>query len=238
MEKRWLTLDMIASTLRLPASYIKELTKQRYLVTIGSLDKRRWLDPTPEYAEKLRLAAILHDGHMHVPPDINEIALLSLREVAELCGWSVNYARNYMKRYPEIPRFRVNSQLHLYSITTVREILWRRQGRKLSKQRSPFLIAELVAWVKARHEAELQDLPTDAEYAEDDAMMRKLELIVRRSEKDQIASKHDFASKVELARKVVQILENAKPVPTCLSPEGDGPAEHCTPVQEESAPPQ
>lgn len=235
MEQRWLTLDALATKLRLPATYIKELTKQHYLVSIGVADKKRWLDPTPEYAEKLRLAAIIHGDQMHVPPDISEIALLTLREVAELCGWKLGYARLYMKKNKEIPRFKVNSQLHLYSIVTVREILWRRQGRRHSKQRSPFLITELVEWVRKQHEEETADTITDAQYAADDKVMRKLEAIVRRSEKDQISGKHDFASKVELARKIVQILESATPLG--IPSECDGPSEPRSPAPEALKPP-
>ena len=211
IEQRWLTIDAVSSTLRLPLPYIRTLTKQGFLVSMGTGDNRRYLDPTPEYAEKLRLAAILHSNAMFVPPDINELFLLTLREVCVLLGWKLNYGRLYMKRNPEIPRFRVNSQLHLYTVKTVRELLWKRQGRRLSKQRSPFLIFELVAYVQRQHEEDTQDMPTDAQHAADESFMRKLESIVRRSEKDQVLAKADFARKVELARKVVQILDSARP---------------------------
>jgi hypothetical protein len=212
VEQRWLTLDMLSSILRLPKPYIKELTRQGFLVTIGKHELKRWLDPTPEYQEKLRLAAVIQGRVQFVPPDISEIALLSLREVAELCGWTLSYARIYVKRNP-VPRFKVNPRLDLYSIRTVREILWRRQGRKLSKQRSPFLIQELIEFVQREHARESADIPTDAEYAADEKIQRKLEAIVRRSEKDQEVAKEDFASKVELARKIAQILDSAKPQP-------------------------
>lgn len=210
MEQTWLTLDQISYKLRLSKSYIKTLTGQKFLVTIGTADKKRWLDPTPEYAEKLRLGAILHNDAQHVPPDIAEIALLTLREVAVLCGWTLRYAQLYMQRH-NTPRFRVNSQLSLYSIMTVREILWRRQGHKAAHQRSPFLIEEIVRFVQNEHAEATRDIPTDAEYAADDKLMWKLEAIVRRSEADQAAAKTDFARKAELARKVVQLLDSTRP---------------------------
>jgi hypothetical protein len=210
MEQSWLTLDQISFKLRLGKSYIKELTRQKFLVTIGNADKKRWLDPTPDYAQQLRLAAILHSRALFVPPDISEIALLTLREVAILCNWTLRYAQVYMHRNPQVPRFKVNSQLSLYSIRTVREILWRRQGHKAAHQRSPFLIMELVRFVQKEHEAATRDVPTDAEYAADDKIMRKLEAIVTRSEADQAAAKNDFARKAELARRIVQILDSAK----------------------------
>jgi hypothetical protein len=210
MEHRWLTLDMMASLLRVSPSYVKTLTKEGFLVTIGKADRTRWLDPGPAYAEKLRLAAVMHGDRMHVPPDICEIALLSLREVSVLCGWTLAYARWYMKTHKDIPRFNINPRLSLYSIKTVREILWRRQGRLHCKQRSPFLIQELIDWVKAEHEKELQDIPTDAEYAADDKMMRKLMKIVEKDARDQASAKNDLATKIELAKRIVQILESAK----------------------------
>jgi hypothetical protein len=209
-EQQWVTIDMLSHILRLPKPYIREMTKQGFLVTIGKNQNQRWLDPTPEYAEKLRLAAILHSRALFVPPDISEIALLTLREVAVLCGWTLEYARTYMDRYPNTPRFKVNSQLHLYSIKTVREILWRRQGRLHSKQKSPFLVQDIIDFVQREHARETADQPTDAEYAKDDKIMRKLEAIVRRSEKDQEKARQDFAGKVELARRIVAILESVK----------------------------
>lgn len=209
-EQNWLTIDQISYKLHLAKPYIKELTRQKFLVTIGTADKKRWLDPTPEYAEKLRLAAILHNDALFVPTDISEIALLSLREVAVLCGWTLRYAQLYMQRHPDTPRFKVNSQLSLYNIRTVREILWRRQGHKTAHQRSPFLIEELVRFVQNEHAKDSADIPTDAAFAADDTIMRKLESIVRRNEADQETAKNDFARKAELARKIVQILEPAK----------------------------
>jgi hypothetical protein len=210
MEQRWLTLDMLSSVLRLPPTYIKELTRQKFLVTIGARDQQRWLDPTPEYAEKLRLAAVLHHRALFVPPDVSEIALLTLREVAEICGWSLRYAQIFMHKNRQVPRFKVNPQLCLYAIKDVREILWRRQGRKYHKQLSPFLVTELIAFFQKEHDRETKIIPTDAEYVADETIMRKLEAIVRRSEKDQKVAKHDFARKAELARKIVEILRTAE----------------------------
>jgi hypothetical protein len=125
-----------------------------------------------------------------------------------LCGWSLRYAQIYTQNHPEIKRFKVNSQLSLYSIMTVREILWRRQGHKMAHQLSPYLITELIDFVKKEHERDTELIPTDTEYAKDETIMRKLESIVRRSEADQRAAKGDFARKAVLARKIVQILES------------------------------
>lgn len=219
VDQTWLTIDALSYTLRLPTKYIRWLTEKKFLVAIGHGPQKRWLDPTPEYKEQLRMAAVLHHRTLFIPADISELSLVTLRELAELCSWTLSYARIYMKQHPKIPRFRVNSQLHLYSITTVREILWRRQGRRYSKQRSPFLITELVDFVRREHERESADIPTDAEHAADEKIQRKLEAIVRRSDKDQEVAKNDFADKVALARKVVQLLESAKPLPEVESQE-------------------
>ena len=205
----WVTLDYLAGILRLPKAYLRQLTRKGFLVSIGRADKARWLNPTEEYREKLRLAAILHSEQMFVPPDISEIALLTLREVAVLCGWTLNAAQCYMKQN-HVPHHKINRRLNLYDIRTVRELLWRRQERTTAHQRSPYLIQELIDFVQKEHEAATRDIPTDAEYAEDDKLIRKLESIVTRSEADQASAKHDFARKAELARRVVQLLEKAR----------------------------
>jgi hypothetical protein len=197
--------------LRLPKGYVRELTKRGFFVTIGKGDKQRWLNPTEEYRERLRLAAVLHSRALFVPQDVAELGLLSMREVAVILGWSLRYTQVFMQQHPEVQRFRPNSQLSLFSIMTVRELLWKRQGLRMAMQKSPFLVPELIELFQREHAEETELIPTDAEHEADEKIMRKLESIVRRSEADQRAAKGDFARKAELARKIVQILESAKP---------------------------
>lgn len=206
-EQRWLTLDMIATTLRVPKSYIRELTKQGFLVSIGPASKRRWLDPTPEYAEKLYLAGVLHRKTGFVATDISLLGLLSIREVAVICGWSVDYARLYMQRHKDVPRLRINASMYLWSVSTVREILWRRQ-KNLSKQKSPFLIQKMIDFFWRQKAEDERDIPSEEDHLADAAMQRKLEVLARRF--DKADAQNDFASKVALAGKIVQILDWAK----------------------------
>lgn len=238
LEQRWLTLDQLCGTLRMSKDQIKWLKRQGLLVTIGDRGNVRYLDPTPEHAEKLRMGAILLGKLVFIPPDLDELALLTLREVAEICGWTVGYARLFMHKHKDVPRVKINSQVTLYSVMAVREILWRRQDRKLSAQRSPFLISELVEFFRSYYAETKEDSPTDAQFLADQKIQRKLELIVRRAERDQVLAKGDLASKVELARKVVQILEFTTPqeqaLPSSLPSACDAPTEPHSPRPEDA----
>ena len=60
-----------------------------------------------------------------------------------------------------------------------------------------------------------EGIPSEAEHEADAALMRQLEVFARKF--DKADAKKDFASKVELARRVVQILDFAKG-PECCSP--------------------
>jgi len=229
-EQTWMTLDQIAGKLRLPKGYIRTLASQKCLVYIGNGENRRYLDPTPEYSQKLRLAAIVHGKMTYVPPDLDELFLLTAREIAVICGWSFSHTKNHFARHPELPRLKVSPILTLYPLKVVRDILWSRQGRKISKQMSPFLLLELVKFFQQHHAANCEGMPTDEQILADEGMIKKLEALLRRSERDREMGKLDLARKLDLAKRVVQILESA-PKP-CSQPE------QSTPALTESEPPQ
>jgi len=207
MEQRWLSLDGICTTLGMSKEQIK------YLVSIGALvslkgksnmgSNARYLDPTPEYAEKLKFGEALY-GRLHpVPIDIPTTALLTIREVALIMNWKLVYARHYLYE-KKIPAIKVG-RYHLYSVETVRDLLWRRQGRKLSKQRSPFLIQNLIDFFLKYQAEEAEEVPTDIQFAEDDLLQRKL---VRLSKMKDPSALRDFLEKINLTKKIVSLLRN------------------------------
>jgi hypothetical protein len=213
-EQRWLTLDELCSTLRLKRSTVLELAKKGCLAVIWGHSGRRvidsrWLDPTAEYKEQLRLGAMIHQKNFPVPPDVSELALLTIREVAILCNWTIKTARNYVHKH-QVEGIRM-SKIHVYyPASMVREILWRRDRKTMSKQRAPFLLTDLIEFFQKRLAAEGADLPTDEEFLNDDAIQRKLQRIADMDESDALKARAEFADKVTLARKIVHILEQAK----------------------------
>lgn len=210
--EQWLTLAQISDRLRLTPTAVIALGDNGHLRVIWGARKSkkfsdsRWLDPSEEYAEQLRLAAIVHRKEYPAPPYLNERAMFTIREVAALCGFSVDYAKLAFRRL-KIKPVVVGPSLRLYSVNQVREVLWRREKRGLSKQMSPFLITFLVDWFM-KHDADArQDHPTDAEFQADAVIQRKLERIVEMAEDAQHRAKLDLARKVSLAKRVAALLE-------------------------------
>ena len=204
-EQRWLSLDMLATTLRLPKAIIRGLVKKGCLVRIKTAAGDRYLDPTPEYAAQLKIASVIHQKLYTIPEGVTEKALLTTAEVGEILGMTPKNAQNWLTRHKP-QSFKIRARLRLYTVAGIRECLWRREGRYLSKQKAPFLIPELVAFFRKHYAEETALIPTDKEFRQDEILQRKLERLAQMGESAQM----DFAAKVELARKIVQILESTR----------------------------
>ena len=204
MADTWLSLTGICDRLRLSPHQIRTLAKKGCLASIGGKGnvEKRYLDPTPEYVEQLRIGAILHQRHFPVPAGLSEKALLTAAECAELLGftmkgWGTHQSRNAIKG------IKVDRSHVLYSPAVVREAMLKRSKKTLSRQKSSFLLSELIEIFRSRLDAELDLIPTDAEFREDDKLQQRLSMIVAESQKA------DFAQKVKLAHEIVQILDSA-----------------------------
>jgi hypothetical protein len=176
----------------------------------GKIRDARFLDPTPEYARQLRLGAVIHSHQKPIPRDISEIAILSLREVAVIMGWTLKYAQKYTLQN-HVPHIKAGAKVYLYTAATVRELLWKREGRTMAGQRAPFLIPQLIEWFQKWYAEDRKNVPTDAEFLADEEIQRKLLRIVDMEEKDQSRARADFAQKTALAQKIAQILQSVKP---------------------------
>ena len=163
------------------------------------------MDPTPEYAEKLRLGAALYHRAEPVPHDFQEMALFTLREMAVILGLTLRAMRVYVHRH-EVPHYRINSHLCLYTAATVRDVLWKRQKKTAAEGRSPFLLTELIDLFRRWNEE--NPVHSNEEFLADDLVQAKLAQLLKQSEKTRDAAFADFTAKLELARKVVQILES------------------------------
>jgi hypothetical protein len=208
IEQNWLSLSGICDRLRLSPVQIRQLTKKGCLAVLKGRSnvEARYLDPTPEYVEQLRLGAMIHMKVYPLPSGLNEKALLTKAECTELLGMSPRMMERYLQRHAT-PVVRVNKKLFLYSPEFVRETMLKRSKRSLSKQLAPYLLSDMISLFRSRLSAELSLIPTDKEFAADEALQKRLSLIVTESQKA------DFARKVKLAQEVVQILDSIKPGP-------------------------
>jgi hypothetical protein len=208
IPQRWLSLTGISATLNLTGTQIKLLHKQRYLVRIGKRPQDyRYLDPTPEYAERLRLAAVMLSKNSQVNIDLPMTFLLTAREVAEIMGWSLIHARNFLQDN-KVPCWKGKNRAALYSVSTVRDLIFKRQGRHLHKQKAPFMLPELVAFAKRFIDSEAAIVPTDEQFKADAELQKKMELVMRQSSPGREVMLADLLEKLELAKQVVQTLES------------------------------
>ena len=209
IPQRWLSLTGISTVLNLTGTQIKLLHKQRLLVRIGKRpEDYRYLDPTPEYAERLRLAAVMLSKNSQVNIDLPMTFLLTAREVAEIMGWSLIHARHFLQDN-KVPCWKGKNRAALYSVSTVRDLLFKRQGRKLSKQRDPFLLSDILNYFRRFQAEEESIVPTDAAFAEDEDLQKKIAWLMKQPSPQREVMLADFIEKLELAKQVVQTLESA-----------------------------
>lgn len=208
----WLSLSGICDRLRLSPTQVRQLAKKGCLAVLKGKNnvEARYLDPTPEYAEQLRLGAIIHQRRFPVPAGLTEKALLTARECCELLGMKYSKFTSYVRRHGGTC-IRVDKTHHLYSPLFVREAMLRRSKRTLHKQLAPYLLSEMIELFRSRLSAEVSLIPTDAEFAADEKLQLRLSNIVTESQKA------DFAQKVKLAQEIVQILESIKEPATSSS---------------------
>lgn len=210
LPQRWLSLSGISTALNLTPVQIKTLYNQKLLVRIGKRpNEYRYLDPTPEYAERLRLAAVMLSKNSIVNIDLPMTFLLTIREIAEILGWTHRYAINYLEDH-KVPCWKSKNRARLYSISTVRDMLFKRQGRKLSKQRDPFLLQDLLDYFRRFQAEEESIVPTDAAFEQDALMQKKIKWLMRQPSPHREAMLADFIDKMELAKKVVTVLKTEK----------------------------
>jgi excisionase family DNA binding protein len=202
LPQRWLSLSGISTVLNLTPTQIKTLYKQKLLVRIGkNPSEYRYLDPTPEYAERLRLAAVMLSKKSDIPIDLPLTFLLTVREIAEIMGVSLKHARRYVAD-KKIPCWKSKNRAALYSMSVVRDLIWRRNGRK-NRYSAPMLLPELVAYFKKFLAAEEAIVPTDAAFKEDEELQKRIRWMMRQPSPQRETLLADFVEKLELAKATV-----------------------------------
>jgi hypothetical protein len=209
LPQRWLSIHGICTTLGLNPSQVQHLTRKKHLVRIGDRAINfRYLDPTPEYAERLRLAAVMlaKSGCANIPIDLPLTFLLTCREVAEIMNWGLRHARSYLAE-KKIPCYKSKNRAALYSVSAIRNLIWKRNGRKQAGKIAPMLLSEMIGFFRKFQIAEEAIVPTDAMFAEDAALQKKIIWIMKQPQREVLLA--DFMEKMELAKQVVQTLESA-----------------------------
>jgi hypothetical protein len=202
--QRWLSLDGICTTLNINRAHALWLAKQGYLEYIpGPGNKKtaqaRFLDPTPAYADRLRMGEALY-GRQMLPSNLEFTALLTMREMAEVLGWDFRRMQRFVYKN-KVPHIKAG-HYSLYSVAALRDIMWRRNGRKLAKQRAPFLISEIIDFFHSMRLRSEEEVPTDAQFAADDLLQRKLARMMQMPSPQRELAMKEFQDKVALAKLV------------------------------------
>jgi hypothetical protein len=201
MEQRWLSKRGICDVIGISEANLKSLVRQKYLVKIGKPPNVRYLDPTPEYAEKLKIGQALYVKSFLPTRDINLAALFTVQELATILNISVFAARGRAKK---LPRIKGKGYSDLLTVQDVRNLVWRVSDRKqMSKQRSPFLLTELIAWFWKHYKAEFADVPTDAAFAEDALLQKKIRVMMNYPSPQKELALKEFMETMELAKQAV-----------------------------------
>ena len=207
--QRWLSLIGICNTLQTNPKHIQWLVKQGFLEYIPDRSNKnqgsRYLDPTPQYADRLRLAEVIYRRRFPLPADIDidSKAIFTSAELAVLMGWTPNYTDKFLFTHKP-PCVKIGGGktggLRLFSAKTIRELIWRRKGRKVSAQKSPFLISELLEFFQKRMADD--DVPTDAQFADDERLQKKLTRLLKMPSPQREEALREFLAKVELAKEI------------------------------------
>ena len=99
--------------------------------------------------------------------------LLTIREVAEILGWSLKHAQTCLAKY-KIPCIKSSNRVKLYTAASVRNLIWKRQGRKIADKTAPLLLSEMILFFKRFQAAEEAMVPTGAMFAEDAILQKKI----------------------------------------------------------------
>jgi excisionase family DNA binding protein len=126
--------------------------------------------------------------------------LITKREIAEIMGWSLRKTRRFIEDN-KMPSYKAANNSRLFSVSTVRDFIWKRNGRRLSKQLAPMLLSEMIAYFRRFQAAEEAIVPTDAAFAADAELQKKITWMMKQPNREVLLA--DFISKMELAKQIV-----------------------------------
>lgn len=132
-------------------------------------------------------------------------------------GWSIRHARHFLED-TKTPCYKSANRARLYSVTTVRDLIFKRQGRHLAKQKAPMLLSEMIAYFRRFQATEESIVPTDADFERDAELQKKITWIMKHPSPQREVMLADFVEKLELARKVVSSLQSQTVPPASPTP--------------------
>jgi hypothetical protein len=219
MGSNWLTLEGICDVLHTDERHVTWLAKNGYIEVLWGPGRTRkgarFLDPTPEYAERLRKSELLYGRRQPLPEDFDlpNSPIFTARELGEIMGWDYERTQRFLykkrKTIKAVPLGRHATAIRLFSAATIRDLIWTRNDRSQSKQRAPFLVKEILEWFLRFRQREEQEVPTDTEFQEDDLLQRKLTRLMKMPSPQREAAIQEFLEKVDLAKSFVQAKEAA-----------------------------
>jgi DNA-binding transcriptional MerR regulator len=203
IPQRWLSITGICTVLNLTPSQVLHLYKKGFIVRIGDRpSNHRYLEPTPEYAERLRTAAVMLSKDRYINVELPITFLFTIRELAHLMGWSIYYARLYMQRNTP-PCIQSKNRTKLYTATTIRDLIFKRHGRKMAGKKSPLLLSEVIQYFHRFMAEEESIVPTDEQFKQDDQLMKKIKWAMKAKSPERETMLQDLMEKIELAKEFV-----------------------------------
>ena len=208
MNQRWLSLAGICELLSTTETNINWLVKNGFLEKLpGNSGKHsaRYLEPTEEYARRLKICETVYNRRFHIPSesDLPGAAMFTHREIAEIMGWTLQRTYKYVTKRKVSSVSGGGNKVRLFTARQIRNIIWKRQGRQKAYKRAPYLLPELIEYFLRFEAAQRELVPTDAEFAEDDKMLKKWELLARMDPADRELAMQEFLEKVRIAREIV-----------------------------------
>ena len=216
VEQVWLSIDAISTQLGIPKNLIRNMARKKELVRIGNGPSERYLDPTPEYKERLRLCESLYSKRVDVPTNLETCGLMTLREIAEVMGWEIKRTQKYIAK-KKIPSIKAKRGVGLYSVSDVRDMIWKRQGRTMAKQRAPFLWSDIINYFARYMQGQESLMPTDQQFIEDDKLRSRVELMMRMEEPEKSKAVKKFMEDNDLTRRLFDEMRRHTPSEDSLS---------------------
>lgn len=203
LYQRWLTADAICTLLNINKTTLYNWASKKYIVKIGGKLNGRYLDPGPEYSERLRLGRAIHDRDVFatLAKDITMVNLLTAQEFAAIMGWGLKRAKNYLQKR-KTSGFRKPRCVSLYPVSEIRDIVWRFRGRKGSKK-GPLLLQDFIDFFLRYQAAQDELMPSDSQFEKDDILKKKMEFLMNMPSPQREVALKEMMEKMDLAKKIV-----------------------------------
>ena len=197
-------MRQMCDRLNVKESTVKSLVKKGYLVKIGETFGARYLDPTDDYAERLKISE-MKLGSIDIPPDMESKYLLTALEFSILSGRTPAGARNYLMKH-KVPHIKCG-KFYLYRVSDIRHSFAKRRQRLLAERYSPFLVQEIIEYFLRVDEEMTAAEPTDEQYRRDEIFKKKIKTLMKKSGEQKEAALNDFFSKVQIAKDFLSLMQ-------------------------------